>query len=161
VENTGILTPIAGVAMSFVGFTGLLITWRGGPGHGEFDEFELFQLMSVVVVGLTVLFGSLGVIVFADLLGPSAALRVTSVGLGVVDVGVVVWSSRRLSAMRIPDHTSRESRLFEAAGAAALIVFVACALAPGLPLFELGLLLFLALPALVFRFVLVQLARRR
>ena len=159
-ENTGILTTIAGVAMSFVGFTGLLITLRGGAGRGQLDEFEHYQLMAVVAVSLTVLFGSVGLIVFADLLGRDDAMRVTSAGLALVTLINGSRSRRRLGKMAVATLTQRESLLFSFVAIAAVILFLACVVTPVLALFELALLLLLAVPALVFRYVLTHLARK-
>ena len=89
-SDTGILTTIAGVSMTFVGFTGLLISLRGGREKGSWDPFQLYQLTGVIVYGLTSLFGSLGVIVFAGLIGPGLALRLVG---GVLAVTVLVVRS--------------------------------------------------------------------
>lgn len=59
-----------------------------------------------------------------------------------------------------PQRQRRDATLFTTVGLGAVLVSAANVVVPDLALFQLGLLLLLAQPALIFRFVLTDLAAR-
>jgi hypothetical protein len=67
VLNEGFFLTIAGLAMSFVGFAGLMNALRH-PGE-TWEAMALYQLRIIVAYGLTTLFGALLVIPFVELFG--------------------------------------------------------------------------------------------
>jgi hypothetical protein len=154
-ESTGILTTLASVSMTFVGFTALLMAFRGGRGTG-WDAFQRFQFTIVISHSLTSVFGSLGVIVIAGLIGEVPALRVAGIALAVVAIGLGNFERVRSRLVR-PGERWRDRLPFLSMVFAATVAFVVESIVVNLALYELGLLFLLATPALVFRFVVTNL----
>ena len=152
VSDTGILTTLAAISMSFAGFAGLIITLRGRGADG-WGAFELFQLNIVLIYAFATLFGSLGVIVVAGIIGDEWTLRL---GAALLFAVALAMGLRQRSRIRVinPGQPFRDAFPFIAFGYAQMLTFLIVVAFPRLQLFELGLLLMLAVPALVFRYVL-------
>ena len=91
-SNPALFYAIAGISMSFAGFAGLYVALR--PHDAAWEAYEVGQVSTVILFGLTALFGSLLIVpLFADLIDESAALRVMSVAL----LGVVFYGHQRAS----------------------------------------------------------------
>jgi hypothetical protein len=155
-ESTGILTTLASVSMTFVGFTALLIALRGGRPQGSWDAFQRFQFTIVIAHSLTAVFGSLGVIVIAGLIGEVPALRLAGAALAVIAIVLANFARTRSRLVR-PGERRRDRVPFLGAVFAATLAFLVESVVPNLALYELGLLLLLVTPALVFRFVVTNL----
>jgi len=155
-ESTGILTTLASVSMTFVGFTALLIAFRGGRPQDDWNAFQRFQFTIVIAHSLTAVFGSLGVIVIAGLIGEVPALRFAGMALAVVSIVLTNYARVRSRSVR-PGERRRDRVPFLGAVVAATVAFLAESVVPNLALYELGLLFLLATPALVFRFVVTNL----
>lgn len=142
--------------MTFVGFTALLIALRGGRPQSNWDAFQRFQFTIVIVHSLTTVFGSLGVIVIAGLIGEVLALRLAGIALAVIAIALANYARVRSRSVR-PGEPRRDRVTFLGAVFAAAVAFLGDSVVPNLALYELGLLLLLATPALVFRFVVTDL----
>src|SRR5438309_12097282 len=89
VLDEGFFLTIAGLAMSFAGFAGLMNALRR---RGEtWEPMELYQLRIIVAYAITTLFGSLLVVPFVEMLGQhdgvqwlGALMIIASFALGVV-----------------------------------------------------------------------------
>jgi hypothetical protein len=74
VTNAPLFYAIAAISMSFAGFAGLYLALR--PHGAAWEEYEAAQVTTIILYGLTTLFGSLLLVPLADLVGESLALRV-------------------------------------------------------------------------------------
>lgn len=153
--NPALFYAIAAVSMSFAGFAGLYLALR--PQGAAWQEYEVAQVSTIILYGLTTLFGSLLIVPLADLIGESTALRVMSVGiLAVLFYGHQVkpeTSWTRWPKVR-PDLSRRaliiEMAPFVLVALADQVVLLANLVAPAEGLYQLALVLILATPALVF-----------
>jgi hypothetical protein len=155
VSNAPLFYGIAGVSMSFAGFAGLYLALR--PQDAAWKAYEGAQVRTIILYGLTTLFGALLIVPLADLIGESLALRVMSAGLL-----LVVFYGHQVSAgtswtrwPRLRDDLSRRELLIEMApfvlvAVADQALLLATLIAPSEGLYQLALVLILATPALVF-----------
>lgn len=152
--DTGILTPIAGISMSFAGFAGLFIALRG-KREGGLGAFELLELNTIIGYAFAVLFGSLGVIPVSRIVGEDASLRLGGILLLGFAVASALYQRRGgRSVSPIDPLRVRENVPLVLVGLSQAFVFGVVALFPHRELYELGLLFLLATPALVFQYVL-------
>jgi hypothetical protein len=155
VSNAPLFYAIAAVSMSLAGFAGLYLALR--PQDAAWKAYEVAQISTIILYGLTTLFGALLVVPLADLIGESLALRVMSAGLLVV-VFYGHQIRRTTSWTRWPkvrDDLSRRALIIEMApfvvvAVADQVMLVANFVAPSEGLYQLALVLILATPALVF-----------
>ena len=154
-SNAPLFYAIAAVSMSFAGFAGLYLTLR--PQDAAWKEYERAQVSTIILYGLTTLFGALLIVPLADEIGESLALRVMSAGL----LAVVLYGHQfksRTSWTRWPqlrDDLSRRALLIEMVpfvlvAVADQVLLLANLVAPSEGLYQLALILILATPALVF-----------
>ena len=81
-SNPTFFYTIATISASFAGFAGLYLALR--PKDAAWKEYEVRQVNTIILYGLTTLFGSLLLVPLADLIGESLALRVMSAGVLVI-----------------------------------------------------------------------------
>jgi len=155
VSNPALFYAIAAISTSFAGFAGLYLALR--PHGAAWEEYEVAQVTTIILYGLTTLFGSLLIVPLADLIGESPALRVMSAGvLVVVFYGHQVRSGT--SWMRWPkvrQDLSRRALIIQMApfvlvAVADQAMLLANLVAPKEGLYQIALILILATPALVF-----------
>ncbi len=154
-SNPALFYAIAGVSMSFAGFAGLYLALR--PQGAAWKAYESAQVSTIILYGLTTLFGALLIVPLADELGESPALRVMSAGLlVVVFYGHQVRSDTSWTRWpQVRDDLSGRALLIEMApfvlvAVADQALLLANLFAPSEGLYQLALILILATPALVF-----------
>jgi hypothetical protein len=161
VSNPFFFLTMAAVSTSFAGFAGLYLALR--PHGAAWEEYEVAQVTTIILYGLTTLFGSLLLVPLADLIGESLALRVMSAAvLVIVFYGHQVRS--RTSWTRWPKirhDLSRRALTIEMApfvlvAVADQALLLANLVAPRVALYQLALILILATPALVFATVVAR-----
>lgn len=149
---------MAGLSMSFVGFTGLMNALRRG---GEtWAAIELFQLRIIVAYAVATLFGSLLTFPFVDFFGTQTGVRslgavmlIVSAALG---VGNVVSDMRQGHGIVLP---TRVRALFTTITVLGLIALIGTALTGAPSVYALALILLLAMPAGTFAYVVARLRR--
>ena len=154
-SNAPLFYAIAAISTSFAGFAGLYLALR--PRDAAWKEYEVAQVRTIILYGLTALFGSLLLLPLADLIGESPALRVMSAGLLVIvfyghQVGLgTSWT--RWPKVR-PDLSRRaliiEMAPFVLVAVADQVLLLANLVTPTEGQYQLALILILATPALVF-----------
>jgi hypothetical protein len=154
-SNPALFYAIAAVSMSFAGFAGLYLALR--PHGAAWEEYEVAQVSTIILYGLTTLFGSLLLVPLADLIGESLALRVMSAGVfAIVFYGHQVRSGTSWTRWPKTRHDlSRRALIIEMVpfvlvALADQAVLLANLVAPSEGLYQLALVLILATPALVF-----------
>jgi hypothetical protein len=155
VSNPALFYAIATVSMSFVGFAGLYLALR--PHDTAWKEYEVVQIRTIILYGLTVLFGSLLILPVADLIGESPSLRVMSAGLlAIVIYGHQVGSGTSWTRWpKVRRDLSQRALIIEMAPFALVavadqVLLLASLIAASEGLYQLALILILATPALVF-----------
>ena len=154
-SNPALFYAIATISMSFAGFAGLYLALR--PHDAAWKEYEVAQVRTIILYGLTALAGSLVVLPLADLIGESAAFRVMSAGLLVV----VFYGHQVSTGMswtrwpRLRRDLSRRALIIEMApfvlvAVADQLLLLANLVEPTEGLYQLALISILATPALVF-----------
>ena len=149
---------VAGIAMSFAGFAGLMNTLRR---RGEaWAPMELYQLRIIVAYAISTLFGALSTIPFVELFGQregtqwlGAVMLVVAAALG---VGNMVSDLRHGHGTVLP---TRVRATFTAITILGLLAFLGTALSGALPLYRVALILMLAMPAGTFVYVVARLER--
>jgi hypothetical protein len=154
-SNPFFFLTMAAVSTSFAGFAGLYLALR--PHGPDWEEYEVAQVTTIILYGLTTLFGALLLIPLADMLGEPRALRVMSAGV----LAVVVYGHQfrsKTSWTRWPKVRRGlprrvliiEMAPFVAVAVAGQVVLLVNVLAPTVARYQLALILILATPALVF-----------
>lgn len=103
-SNPALFYAIAGISMSFAGFAGLYVALR--PHDAAWEAYEVGQVSTIILSGLTALFGSLLIVPLADLIDEFAALRAMSVALLVVVFYGHQRASTRTTGAAEPDTRS-------------------------------------------------------
>ena len=154
-SNPALFYAIAAISTSFAGFAGLYLALR--PHGAAWEEYEVVQVNTIILYGLTTLFGSLLIVPLADLIGESPAIRVLSAGLlVVVFYGHQVRSGTSWTRWpKVRHDLSRRALIIEMApfvlvAIADQVLLLASLVAPTESLYQLALILILATPALVF-----------
>lgn len=149
---------VAGIAMSFAGFAGLMNTLRR---RGEtWAPMELYQLRIIVAYAITTLFGALSTIPFVELFGRGEGLQ--WLGVVMLIVAAALGVGNMLSDIRHGHGTVLPTRVratFTAITILGLLAFVATAVTGALPLYRVALILMLAMPAGTFVYVVARLER--
>ncbi len=156
--DEGFFLTVAGLAMSFAGFAGLMNALRR---RGEtWEPMELYQLRIIVAYAITTLFGALLVVPFVELFGQhdgvqwlGALMLVASLALGVGNMrsdlkgghGTVL--SRRVRAT------------FTTITVVGLIALAGTVITGAPALYRLALILMLAMPAGTFAYVVARINR--
>jgi hypothetical protein len=155
VSNAPLFYAIGAISMSFAGFAGLYLALR--PHDAAWREYEVAQVRTIILYGLTALFGALLIVPLADLIGESPALRLMSAGLLVVvfyghqvrsDTSWTRWPKVRRDLSR--NALLVEMAPFALVAVADQVLLLANLVAPKEGLYQLALILVLATPALVF-----------
>jgi O-antigen/teichoic acid export membrane protein len=149
---------VAGIAMSFAGFAGLMNTLRR---RGEaWAPMELYQLRIIVAYAITTLFGALSTIPFVALFGQREGLQ--WLGLMMLIVSAALGVGNMLSDIRQGHGTllpTRVRAIFTTITILGLLAFVGTAISGALPLYQVALILMLAMPAGTFVYVVARLER--
>ena len=149
---------VAGIAMSFAGFAGLMNALRR---RGEsWAPMELYQLRIIVAYAITTLFGSLSTVPFAELFGPREGVQ--WLGLVMLIVSSALGLANMLSDIRGGHGTTLPTRVratFTTITILGLLLFLSTAITGALPLYRVALILMLAMPAGTFVYVVARLER--
>jgi hypothetical protein len=155
VSNPALFYAIAAISTSFAGFAGLYLALR--PHGAAWEEYEVAQVTTIILYGLTTLFGALLIVPLADLIDDSLALRVMSAAvLVVVFYGHQVRSGTSWTGWpKVRRDLSRRALIIQMApfvlvAVADQAMLVANLVAPKEGLYQIALILILATPALVF-----------
>ena len=154
-SNAPLFYAIAAISMSFAGFAGLYLALR--PQGAAWEEYEVAQVTTIILYGLTTLFGALLFVPLADLVGESPALRVMSAAiLVVVFYGHQVrFGTSWTRWPRIRHDLARRALVIQMApfvlvALADQALLLANVVAPTEGLYQIALITILATPALVF-----------
>jgi len=157
VDESFFLT-VAGIAMSFAGFAGLMNTLRR---RGEtWAPMELYQLRIIVAYAITTLFGALSTIPFVALFGQREGVQ--SLGLVMLIVSAGLGLGNMISDIRLGHGTvlpTRVRAIFATITILGLVLFLGTALSGALALYQVALILMLAMPAGTFVYVVVRIER--
>jgi hypothetical protein len=149
---------VAGIAMSFAGFAGLMNTLRR---RGEaWAPMDLYQLRIIVAYAIATLFGSLSTIPFVRLFGEREGLQ--WLGLVMVIVAAALGIGNMLGDIRLGHGTSVRTRVraaFAAITILGLVAFLGTAIGGALSLYQIALILMLAMPAGTFVYVVARIDR--
>src|SRR3989442_13482356 len=146
---------VAGIAMSFAGFAGLMNALRR---RGEsWAQIELYQLRIIVAYAITTLFGSLSTIPFVELFGEREGVQwlggvmlIAASGLG---LGNMLSDIRGGHGAPLP---TRVRATFTTITILGLLLFLGTAITGALPLYRVALILMLAMPAGTFVYVVAR-----
>jgi hypothetical protein len=149
---------VAGIAMSFAGFAGLMNALRR---RGEsWAPMELYQLHIIVAYAITTLFGALSTIPFVELFGQKEGLQslggvmlIASSGLG---FGNMLSDIRGGHGTILP---TRVRATFTTITILGMLLFLGTAITGALPLYRVALILMLAMPAGTFVYVVARIER--
>ena len=86
VVDSSFFLTVAGIAMSFAGFAGLMNALR--RGGDAWAPMDLYQLRIIVAYAIATLFGSLSTTPFVGLFGPRAGLQWLGLMMLVVSVAI-------------------------------------------------------------------------
>ena len=157
IEEAFFLT-VAGIAMSFAGFAGLMNALRRG---GEsWAPIELYQLRIIVAYAITTLFVSLSTIPFVELFGQRGGVQwlggVMLIASSSLGIGNMLSDIRGGHGTALP---TRVRATFTAITILGLLLFLGTAITGALPLYRVALILMLAMPAGTFAYVVARLGR--
>ena len=149
---------VAGIAMSFAGFAGLMNALRR---RGEsWAPIELYQLRIIVAYAITTLFGSLSTIPFVELFGQREGVQwlalVMLIVSSVLGIGDMVSDIRGGHGTTLP---TRVRATFTTITILGLVAFLGTAITGALPLYRVALILMLGMPAGTFVYVVARLER--
>ena len=149
---------MAGLAMSFVGFTGLMNALRRRVD--AWTQMELYQLRIIVAYALATLFGSLLTIPFAELLGPHDGVQrlalvmfIVSAALG---IGNLLADIRQGHGMVLP---MRVRATFTTITLIGLLALLGTAITGAPAFYRIALILLFAMPAGTFAYVVARIDR--
>ena len=149
---------VAGIAMSFAGFAGLMNAFRR---RGEsWAPIELYQLRVIVAYAITTLFGSLSTIPFVELFGQNEGLQLLGGVMLIASSGL--GFGNMLSDIRGGHGTTLPTRVratFTTITIVGLLLFLGTAITGALPLYRVALMLMLAMPAGTFVYVVARIGR--
>jgi hypothetical protein len=154
-NNAPLFYAIAAVSMSFAGFAGLYLALR--PQGAAWKAYEAAQVSTIILYGLTTLFGALLIVPLADLIGESPALRVMSaLLLAVVFYGhqlgsVTSWTQWPKIRQDLSGRALRtEMAPFVLIAVADQVLLLVTLITAKEGVYQLALIVMLATPALVF-----------
>jgi hypothetical protein len=149
---------MAGLAMSFAGFAGLMNALRR---RGEtWEPMELYQLRIIVAYAIATLFGSLSTIPFVELFGPREGVQ--WLGIVMLIVSAALGLGNMLSDLRhghgivLP---TRVRAIFTTITVLGLVALVGTAITGAPALYRIALILMLAMPAGTFVYVVARIQR--
>jgi hypothetical protein len=149
---------VAGIAMSFAGFAGLMNTLRR---RGEaWAPMDLYQLRIIVAYAIATLFGSLSTIPFVGMFGEREGLQWLSLVMVIVasalGIGNMLGDIRLGRDAAVP---TRVRAVFAAITILGLVAFLGTAIIGALSLYQVALILMLAMPAGTFVYVVARIDR--
>jgi hypothetical protein len=149
---------VAGIAMSFAGFAGLMNTLRR---RGEtWAPMDLYQLRIIVAYAIATLFGALSTIPFVELFGLREGLQALGLVMVIVSaalgVGNMVGDIRLGRGAAVPTPVRA---VFATITIVGLLALFGTAVTGALPLYRVALILMLAMPAGTFVYVVARLGR--
>jgi len=158
VLDEGFFLTIAGLAMSFAGFTGLMNALRRS---GEtWQPMELYQLRIIVAYAITTLFGALFVVPFVELLGQHDGIQwlgglmlVASLALGLGNMRSDISGAHGTVLSR------RVRVIFTTITVLGVVALVATVFTGAPAMLRVALLLMLAMPAGTFAYVVARIDR--
>ena len=149
---------VAGIAMSFAGFAGLMNSLRR---RGEtWDPMDLYQLRIIVAYAIATLFGSLSTIPFVGIFGERQGLQ--WLGFAMIVVSSALGVGNMLGDIRLGRGTAVRTRVravFATITILGLVAFLGTAVTGALPLYQVALILMLGMPAGTFVYVVVRIER--
>lgn len=157
VDESFFLT-VAGIAMSFAGFTGLMNSLR--PTGETWAPMDLYQLRIIVAYAITTLFGALSTIPFVGLFGQREGVQWLGIVMLVVASGLGLGNM--VSDMRHAHGAPLRTRVratFTTITVLGLVALLGTAITGALPLYQVALILMLAMPAGTFVYVVVRIGR--
>jgi len=157
IDDSFFLT-VAGIAMSFVGFTGLMNAFR--RGGDAWAPMDLYQMRIIVAYAIATLFGSLSTVPFVGLFGLRAGLQ--WLGLMMLVVSVAIGIGNMLSDIRGAHGVVLRTRVrlvFTTITILGNLAFIATAATGVVELYQLALILTLAMPAGTFVYVVMRINR--
>jgi hypothetical protein len=149
---------VAGIAMSFAGFAGLMNTLR--RGGDTWAPMELYQLRIIVAYAIATLFGSLSTIPVLALFGEREGAQ--WLGGVMLIVSFVLGVGNMLSDLRHGHGTVLRTRVratFTTITVLGVVAFLGTAITGALPLYCVALILMLAMPAGTFVYVVARIER--
>ncbi|MEK6208429.1 MAG: hypothetical protein AABM32_12400 [Chloroflexota bacterium] len=149
---------MAGLAMSFAGFAGLMNALRR---RGDaWAPMELYQLRIIVAYAIATLFGSLSTIPFVELIGPREGLQWLALVMLIVSsalgLGNMISDIRQGHGIVLP---TRVRATFTAITILGLVALLGTAITGAPVLYRIALILMLAMPAGTFAYVVARLER--
>lgn len=160
VSNPSLLFAIAGISMSFAGFSGLFLALR--PRDARWSGRDVGQIKTIVTFALTALFSALLVVPLASLIGEAPAVRAMAAATLVVEFyGHQVRVGTAWSRWGRIEHLTRHQLLTQGWPFAILavveqVLLLAVVLQPITELYELAVISMLGTPAWVFVIVVSQ-----
>ncbi len=156
--DEGFFLTVAGLAMSFAGFAGLMNALRR---RGEtWEPMELYQLRIIVAYAITTLFGALLAVPFVELFGQhdgvqwlGALMLVASLALGVGNMRSDLMGGHGTVLSR------RVRATFTTITVVGLIALAGTVITGAPALYRLALILMLAMPAGTFAYVVARINR--
>src|SRR5207253_5605180 len=160
VLDEGFFLTLAGLAMSFAGFAGLMNALRR---RGEtWEPMELYQLRIIVAYAITTLFGSLLVVPFVEMLGQHDGVQWLGALMLIASSALGVGNMR--SDIRGGHGTVLRTRVratFTTITVVGLIALVGTVITGAPALYRLALILLLAMPAGTLAYVVARINRYR
>ena len=156
--DEGFFLTLAGLAMSFAGFAGLMNALRR---RGEtWEPMELYQLRIIVAYAITTLFGALLVVPFVELFGQhdgvqslGALMLIASAALGIGNMRSDIRGGHgRVLGTRV-------RATFTTITVVGVIALVGTVITGAPALYRLALILMLAMPAGTFAYVVARINR--
>lgn len=144
--------------MSFAGFAGLMNALR--RGGDTWAPMDLYQLRIIVAYAITTLFGALSTIPFVGLFGQREGFQ--SLGLVMLIVSAALGIGNMVSDIRQGHGTVLPTRVratFTAITILGLLAFLGTAISGALPLYQVALILMLAMPAGTYVYVVARINR--
>lgn len=158
VINESFFLTVAGIAMSFAGFAGLMNTLRR---RGEaWAPMDLYQLRIIVAYAIATLFGSLSTIPFVAIFGQREGVQ--WLGVVMVIVSSALGVGNMLGDIRLGRGTAVRTRVravFATITILGQVAFLGAGVTGALALYQIALILMLAMPAGTFVYVVSRIER--
>ena len=149
---------VAGISVSFAGFAGLMNALRR---RGEaWEPMELYQLRVIVAYAIATLFAALAAIPVGGILGPHSAVQWLATAMLLVSVVLGLGNMR--ADVRLGRGTAVRTRVRASFAAITMLgtaAFFGAAITGAPQLYEVALVLMLAMPAGTFGYVVSRLDR--
>ena len=154
-SDASFFLTVAGIAMSFAGFAGLMNSLRR---RGDaWDAMDLYQLRIIVAYAIATLFGSLSTIPFVGIFGLREGVQ--WLGLVMVIVASALGVGNMLGDIRLGRGTAVGTRVravFATLTILGLVALLGTALTGAVALYQVALVLMLAMPAGTFAYVVAR-----